>query len=335
MRVVQLQEFGGPEVLTVVEAPDPVPGPGQIVMTVEGAGVNSVDVLTRSGSYHKAFQPPLILGSEAAGTITAVGPDVEELHVGQRVLALGRPNLPGFYAEQAAVFAPFVVPVPDEVALIDAAALPIAWGTAWYCLNRLGGLHAGQTVLVHAAASGVGSAAVQLAAAAGAHVIAAAGGEVKTAWVAELGAEHVLNSQALTGDRLPARVVELTDGRGADLVLDTVGGEVFAQSLKAVAYGGTVVALANVGLAPSVIDTRDFYPKNATIRGFQITNLLEHGYDPRPDLKELLATLASKAVRVPVTAVYGLADAAEAHRRLQDRGNYGKVMLAPAGESSR
>jgi len=334
MRVVQLKEFGGPEVLDVVELPDPTPGPGQVLITIEGAGVNSVDVLTRSGSYHKMFRPPLILGSEGAGTITALGPDVAGLHVGQRVLALGRPNLPGFYAEQAVVGAEWLVPVPDEVSLIDAAALPIAWGTAWYCLNRLGGLHAGQSVLVHAAASGVGSAAIQLAAAAGAKVIAVAGGEAKTAWVAEFGVEHVLDSQALTGDQLPAQVAELTDGRGAELVLDTVGGEVFAQSLKSVAYGGTVVALANVALAPSIIDVRDFYPKNATIRGFQITNLLEHGYDPRPDLETLLATLASKAVRVPVTAVYGLDDASEAHRRLEDRGNHGKVMLAPAGEGS-
>src|ERR1041385_4239454 len=203
MRVVQLKEFGGPELLEVVEVPDPTPGPGQVLITVEGAGVNSVDVLTRSGNFHKMFQPPLILGSEGAGTITAIGPGVEGLQVGQRIIASGRPNLPGFYAEQAVIGAEWVVPVPDGVPSLEAAGLPIAWGTAWYCLNQLGGLHAGQTVLIHAAASGVGSAAVQLANAAGAHVIAAAGGEAKTAWVAGFGAEHVLDSQSLTGDRLP------------------------------------------------------------------------------------------------------------------------------------
>jgi NADPH2:quinone reductase len=327
MRAVQIKAFGGPEVLIASELPDPVAGPGQVLIAVEAAGVNRADVLTRSGRYHRAGQPPLVLGLEGAGTIAALGPGVTGLHVGQKVLSQGAADAPGFYAEKAVVAAERVTVVPEAVSVFDAAALPVAWLSAWYSLHRLGHVQAGQIVLIHAAASGVGSAAVQLAAAAGARVIAAAGGPAKTEWVATLGAADVLDSRELSGEQLVQRVTELTDGHGADFVLDTVGGEVFAQSLKAVAYAGTVVAMANVALASSTIDTRDFYPKNATIHGYQATNLIEHGYDPRPDLEQLLALLADGSVHVPIDAVYGLDDVADAHRRLEDRAILGKILL--------
>ncbi len=326
MRAVQIKAFGGPEVLIPGELPDPIPGPGQVLIAVEAAGVNRADVLTRSGRYHRAGQPPLVLGLEGAGTIAALGPGVTGLHVGQKVLSQGAAGAPGFYAEKAVVEAERVTVVPEAVSVFDAAALPVAWLSAWYSLHRLGHVQAGQIVLIHAAASGVGSAAVQLAAAAGARVIAAAGGPAKTDWVATLGAADVLDSRELSGEQLVQRVAELTDGHGADFVLDTVGGEVFAQSLKAVAYAGTVVAMANVALASSTIDTRDFYPKNATIHGYQATNLIDHGYDPRPDLEQLLALLADSSVHVPIDAVYGLDDVADAHRRLEDRAILGKIL---------
>jgi NADPH2:quinone reductase len=123
-------------------------------------------------------------------------------------------------------------------------------------------------------------------------------------------------------------------GRGADFVLDLVGGDTFAASLRAVARAGTVVAMANVALAPSTIDTRDFYPRNVHIHGFQVTDLLEHGYDPRPDLQEMLAGLAKGRFRVPIDSTYALADAAAAHERLASRAALGKVILT-AGQAGR
>lgn len=327
MRAVLLEEFGGPEVLKVVEVPDPSPGAGQVLIRIEAAGVNRADLLTRSGRYHRAGQPPLLLGLEAAGTVVALGEGVREVRVGQRVLARGEPNAPGFYAEQAAIALERVVPLPDELDPLQAAALPVAWLTAWYCLHSLGRLRPAQTVVVHAAASGVGSAAVQIATAAGARVIAAAGGREKTAWVASLGADEVIDSREVPGAEMLERIRELTAGHGADVVLDTVGGEVFALSLKAAAPGGRVVALANVALAPSTIDTRDFYPKNVSIHGYQSANLLELGYDPRPDLERLIAKVAGGELRVPVDSVYPLEDASGAHRRLEEREALGKIML--------
>ncbi|TMR32211.1 zinc-binding dehydrogenase, partial [Nonomuraea zeae] len=181
------------------------------------------------------------------------------------------------------------------------------------------------TVVVHAAASGVGSAAVQVAAGLGARVIAVAGSADKAAWAAALGAHDVVDASAADQEKEVAR---LTGGRGAEVVLDAVGGETFALSLRQAAYSGRVIALANVALRPSTVDTRDFYPKNATIRGFQLTNLMEHGYDPRADLREIAARVAAGDYRVPVEAVVPLERAHEAHERLERRDNRGKIVLS-------
>ncbi|MET7338222.1 zinc-binding dehydrogenase [Nonomuraea sp. NPDC005650] len=323
MRAVRIDEFGGPEVLIAAEEPDPVPGPGQVLMRVEAAGVNRADALIRAGAYHRAGRPPLIPGLEGAGVVEAVGAGVNDVRIGQRVMATGT----GLYAELAAVPAGRVCVLPDGLAAIEAAALPTAWFTAWYCLRHLARLGEGETVVVHAAASGVGSAAVQVAAELGAKVIAVAGSSAKAARAAELGAHATVDTSAHPGDQAVAEVLRLTGGGGADVVLDTVGGDVFAHSLKQVAYAGRVVALANVALAASTIDTRDFYPKNASIFGFQLTNLLEHGYDPREDLREIANRVVAGAYRVPVGAVFPLERADEAHRRLERRDNQGKIVL--------
>ncbi|WP_326587197.1 quinone oxidoreductase family protein [Streptomyces sp. NBC_01294] len=346
MRAVRIEEFGGPEVLVPVELPDPVAGPGEVLVRVEAAGVNRADALTRSGSYHRAGRPPLLPGLEAAGTVVALGPGVSGpdglggpdgsggLRVGSRVMALGAANAPGFYAELAAVPVGRVAVLPDGLPATEAAALPVAWLTAWYCLRRLARVAKGETVVVHAAASGVGSAAVQIAADAGAHVIAVAGSPDKARWAAELGAHAVVDLSAHPGDGAVEEVARLTEGRGADVVLDTVGGRVFGQSLRMAGHAGRVVALANVALEPSTVDTRDFYPKNVTVHGFQLTNLLEHGYDPREDLREIAARVAAGTYRVPVETVFPLERAAEAHERLEQRANRGKIVLAVAAPAT-
>ncbi|MGN9838175.1 quinone oxidoreductase family protein [Nonomuraea sp. H19] len=324
MRAVRIDEFGGPEVLIPVEVPDPVVRPGEVLVRVEAAGVNRADALIRTGAYHRAGRPPLIPGLEGAGTVAAVGAGVGGIEVGQRVMAIGA----GLYAELAAVPAARVSVLPDGVDVTEAAALPTAWLTAWYCLRHLARLAEGETVVVHAAASGVGSAAVQIAAESGARVIAVAGSPAKTAWASGLGAHETVDTSTHQGEQAVTEVMRLTGGRGADVVVDAVGGEVFAHSLRQVAYGGRVVALANVALAPSTIDTRDFYPKNATILGFQLTNLLEYGYDPRGDLREIAGRVAAGAYRIPVEAVFPLERASEAHERLERRDNRGKIVLA-------
>ncbi|MFJ6080297.1 zinc-binding alcohol dehydrogenase family protein [Streptomyces sp. NPDC092369] len=330
MRAVRIDEFGGPEVLVPVEVPDPVAGPGEVLVRIAAAGVNRADALIRSGRYHRAGRPPLIPGAEAAGVVAAVGEGVSGLAVGQRVMALDGIDAPGFYAELAAVPAERVTALPDGLGLTEAATLPVAWLSAWYCLRSLARVTKEDTVVVKAAASGVGTAAVQIAAEAGARVIALAGSAERAAWAGGFGAQDVLDTSAFPGDAEVDEILRLTDGRGADVVLDTVGGRAFGRSLREVGHGGRVVALANVALEPSTVDTRDFYPKNAAILGFQLTNLQIHGYDPRPDLRELADRVAAGAYRVPVETVLPLEEARAAHERLANRDHRGKIVLAVA-----
>ncbi|QIN80594.1 zinc-binding dehydrogenase [Rubrobacter marinus] len=325
MRAALVREFGGPEVLREEEVPLPAPGEGEVLIELEAAGVNRADALTRSGRYHAAGQPPIVPGFEGSGVVRQTGASVTDVGVGDRVFAFG--GRPGFYAEYAAVHEGRVVRMPDGLGWDAAAALPVAPLTAFYCLRRLARVEPGETVLVWAAASGVGDVAVQLAKAAGATVIATAGSDEKLDWALGNGADHGVNH---SGESVVDRVLELTGGAGAEVVLDTVGGARFGESLKAAGHGGRVVALANVALEESVIDTRDFYPKNVAIYGFQVTNLMQRlGYDPREDLAELASAVVAGDLKVHVDRTFPLREAAGAHRHLEGRLNRGKVMLHP------
>ncbi|MFL6000759.1 MAG: zinc-binding alcohol dehydrogenase family protein [Streptomyces sp.] len=332
MRAVRIDMFGGPEVLVPVDVPDPVPGPGEVLMRIAAAGVNRADALLRAGLYHRAGHPPLIPGAEAAGIVVEVGEGVTDFAPGQRVMALDGGKSSGFYAELATVSATQVVALPDGVDLARAAALPIAWLSAWYCVRHLARVSEDDTVVVKAAASGVGTAAVQIAAETGARVLALAGSAEKAAWAGEFGADVTVDTSAFPDDAEVEEVLRLTDGRGADVVLDTVGGRAFGRSLREVGHGGRVVALANVALEPSTVDTRDFYPKNASILGFQLTNLQIHGYDARPDLRELADRVAAGGYRVPIETVVPLEEARAAHERLERRDNRGKIVLSAGPE---
>ncbi|GAB7069535.1 zinc-binding alcohol dehydrogenase family protein [Mycobacterium hodleri] len=324
MRAVQLTEFGPAHTLRCSEIPDPTAGPGEIVVAVAAASVNRADLLYRSGRYHAGPPLPAVLGGEGAGTVAGIGPGVTGFEVGDRVVTWGASGAPGCYAEQAAVGADRALAIPPEVELVAAAAVPIAWLSAWYCLRHLIKLGDGETVLITAAASGVGSAAVQIAQDVGATVIAVVGHDEKASWVRDLGAHHVLNR---TRDDVVERVRDLTSGRGAEAALDLTGGETFTACVRAVGHAGRVAAMANVALAPSTLDTRDFYPKNASIHGFQINDLMGHGWDPRPDLTAILNGIAAGRFRVPIEKTLPLEQAGLAHELLESGEVRGKIVL--------
>ena len=322
MQIIRIDAFGPPEVLKLVEL-DPLPlGPGEVRVAARACGVNRADVLQRTGKYHGA-SVPAFPGREAAGVVTEVGPGVEGIAPGDRVVAFR--GKPGCYATEVVSPASRVVRIPEGVAFEEAASLPTSWLSAWYCLVRLAKLRPGETLLVQGAASAVGHAAVGIARSRGAKVIATAGSAEKLAWLATLGADHGID---YSREDVAARVAELTGGKGVEAVLDAVGGKAFGSSLKALAYGGRCVQMANVTTEDSVVNTRDFYPKNAAIYGFQISFLMERdGWDPRPDLAELLALVAAGTLRVHVDRTFPLADAAAAHRYLEERRNRGNVVL--------
>jgi NADPH2:quinone reductase len=322
LRVVQVAEFGGPEVLRLVEMPKPAPGPEEVLVEVRAAAVNRVDVLLRSGRYHTPPTLPFVPGREASGVVIDVGADVDAVRSGDRLVAFA--GRPGAYAEFMAVPARNVFPMPDGLEWPSATSLPIAWLTAWYCLRHVARVQAGETVLVHAAASGVGDAAVQIAKHLGARVIASAGSDEKVAWAEANGADWGVNYD---GQDVVAEVARVTENAGANVVIDAVGGPVFSQSIKAVGRSGRVVALANVSLEDSVVNTRDFYPKNATIYGFQLASLMAEGYDPHRDLEELMNLVVSGTLTVHINRVFPLEEAPEAHVHLEERRNRGKVVL--------
>lgn len=326
MKAVRIEEFGGPEVLRTADVPTPEPAEDEVLIELRASGVNRADVLTRGGGYHAAGQPPIVPGFEGSGVVREAGPAVTGVSVGDRVLAFG--GRPGFYAEYVAVAQGHVVLMPEALDWDSAVALPVAPLSAWYCLRHLAQLRSGEKVLVRAAASGVGDAAVQIAKHLGAAVFATAGSDEKVAWALENGADEGINHAR---EDVLERTRDIAGEGGIEVVLDTVGGRHFGESLKLAGHGGRVLALANVALEESVIDTRDFYPKNATIYGFQITNLVQRlGYDPRGDLGELADLAARGKLEVHVDRVFSLEEAGDAHRHMEERRNRGKIMIHPA-----
>lgn len=326
MKVIQVSRFGSAEVLHLADMPAPQLEAGEVLIELRSVGVNRADILLRSGNYHASPPFPFVPGFEGSGIVREADPKAGGFQPGDRVLAMA--GRPGFYAEYVAAPAAKVFRIPDRLGWGEAAALPTAWLTAWYCLSELARLRAGETILVRGAASGVGDAAVQLATYLGARVIAAAGSDDKAGWARTQGAEWALNYER---QDVVEQVGLITDGRGVEVVLDAVGGKDFVNSLKAVGHFGRVVAMANVTLEPSVVNTRDFYPKNARIYGFQLGNLIARGgYNPGEHLGYLMRLVADGKVQVHVDRTFPLAEAAAAHRYLEARQNRGKVTLIPA-----
>ncbi len=290
MKAIQVSRFGSADVLRPADMPTPQLETGEVLIELRGVGVNRADILLRSGNYHASPPFPFVPGFEGSGIVREADPKAEGFKPGDRVLAMA--GRPGFYAEYVAAPAAKVFRIPDRLGWVEAAALPTAWLTAWYCLSELARLRAGETILVRGAASGVGDAAVQLAKHLGARVIAAAGSDDKAGWARTQGADWAINYER---QDVVEQVGLITDGRGVEVVLDAVGGKDFVNSLKAVGHFGRVVAMANVTLEPSLVNTRDFYPKNARIYGFQLGNLIARGgYDPREHLGYQRPTATSR-----------------------------------------
>jgi NADPH2:quinone reductase len=260
MKAAVIYENGSPDVLRYEDVPDPDCPDGRVLIDVEAISIEGGDLLARAGSPPRSV--PHIVGYLAAGTVAAVGAGVEQRAVGARIVTL---NPAGSHASQRAVPATSTWPIPDGLdAAAAAACVPVAFGTAQECLFTAGHLEAGQTVLIHAGAGGVGMAAILLAKHAGATVISTASSHEKLERLAELGLDHAIN---YASQNFVDRTRELTDGRGADVILDSVGGENLVESIGALAYRGTLVSVGVAARAGSNIEARDLWAKNNTLRG--------------------------------------------------------------------
>jgi NADPH:quinone reductase len=315
---IQVSKFGGPEVLEHVELPDPTPNEGQALVRVDAAGVNFIDVYQRIGLY--ALPLPLVPGSEGAGVVEAVGAGVTDVKPGDRVAwAIG----PGSYAEKVCVAADKLVLVPDAIDTRTAAAAMLQGMTAHYLVTSTHVLKPGQTALVHAAAGGVGGLLVQMAKARGARVIATAS-TTKLDLVRSYGADVVID---YTTADFEAEVNRVTDGRGVEVVYDSVGKTTFDKSLECVALRGTLVLY---GQSSGVV--APFAPARLGKRGVFLTRPgLGHYTATRDELswraREVLESIASGALRLRIDRALPLRDAGEAHRLLEGRHTTGKLLL--------
>jgi NADPH2:quinone reductase len=323
MKAIEVREFGGVENLALVEREEPVPGPGEVVVAVEAAGVNYADVMQRRGLYFGGPKPPFVPGLEVAGTIASVGEGVSNLSIGDPVTALVSS---GGYAERVAASAAAVTSRSPDVSAEAGAAFPINFYTADFALHFCGNVREGSDVLVHAAAGGVGTAAVQLAKQAGARVFATASSREKLERVRGLGADVLVD---YTKEDFLEVVMRETGGKGVGLVLESVGGEVFEKSVKALRPLGRLVVF---GVASSDVrrpDPRDMLFRNLWIIGLHLSTLMQTPEAVGPATERLSRLLASGAVAPQIGQVLPLEEAARAHELLSDRASYGKIVLKP------
>lgn len=325
MKAWQVPALGEPaDVMRVVEdAADPAPGSGQVLVKVHTVALNFPDVLMCRGLYQVRPPLPFTPGVELCGTVVATGSDVVAPAIGDRVL--GSPTGGGL-AEYALMDAVDALPAPAALDDAQAASFHIAYQTGWFGLHRRAALTAGETLLVHAAAGGVGSAAVQLGKAAGARVIGVAGGSAKASVAADLGADVVIDRKS---DDFVAAVKAATGGRGADVIYDPVGGDTFARSTKCIAFEGRLLVIGFAsGEIPSAVTS------HALIKNYSIVGLhwgLYKRYDPESivEAHAALSALANKGVAVPlVSEVVSFADAPRALARLAAGDTTGRVVVA-------
>ncbi|RWO04780.1 MAG: zinc-binding alcohol dehydrogenase family protein [Mesorhizobium sp.] len=326
MRAIQLNRFGGPDVLDIVEMPKPEPQAGEVLIRVHAAGVNFFEVLMRGDRYAMTPQLPMVLGVEATGTVEALGHGVDISLAGTRIAApLFASKRPfGGYADYVTIDAKLAVPLPDALSFEDATALMVQGLTAFHLLRQ--SPPAGKSVLVTAAAGGVGSLLVQLAKRqAASNVIAVVGSRVKLDLALWLGADAAVDYS--TSD-WPTRVREAAGGAGVDAVYDIVGGSMTAASLQALAPGGELAFAALGRYAIGAAELEAMISRNQSLRGFALLPLLSPDM-LRGSLSELFHLAASGGLLVTTGGRYPLDRANEAHRLLEERRSTGKVVLIP------
>lgn len=322
MRAIVCKELTGPAGLVVEEIPAPEPGPGEVRIRVEAAGLNFADSLIVKGQYQDRPALPFVPGMEIAGRIDASGPDVAGFAPGDRVMAtLGH----GGFAEQAVTAIGNVVRLPDTIDAVTAAGFAVAYGTAYGALAWAARLEAGETLVVHGAAGGVGLATVECGKALGARVIATARGAERLKVAVAHGAEATIDT---SHEDVRTRIKELTGGRGADVVFDPIGGEIFTASLRSVAWEGRILVIGFASGEIPQIPANLLLVKNASAVGFYWGSYRQH--DParvQAAFEELLRWHALGRIQPHVSEVRPLADARGALELLLSRQSTGKIVL--------
>jgi NADPH2:quinone reductase len=320
MKAIRVSDFGGPDVLRLQDEPDPKPGPAQVLVRVKAAGVNPVDAYIRSGTYPRKPNLPYTPGTDAAGIVEGVGASVKRFKTGDRVYTNG--SVSGVSAELAVCDESRVHHLPSKTSFPQGAALGVPYGTAYRALFQRGRARAAEAVLIHGASGAVGSACVQFARAAGLTVIGTGGSEKGRELVRQEGAHHVLDHRAPDYDR---QLMNLTDGRGVDLIIEMLANVNLARDLTMLAPAGRVVVVGNRGTIE--IDPRQAMSREASILGLTLFAATER------DLTEIhaaiFAGLENGSLRPIVGQEIPLHEAAKAHQAVMESGAYGKIVLIP------
>jgi len=331
MKAIRYHEFGGVEVLRYEDVPDPEIGDDEVLVRVKASSLNQLDLRLRSGKSPRPVDLPHIGGVDIAGDVAGVGKNVKDLKIGTRVVidptvkSGGPPkvigvNLYGGFADYVKVPASNAVPIPDDLSYDDASTLPICYVTAWYGLFERAGLKRGETVLVHASGSGTGSAAVQVAKISGSMVIATAGTDEKLAKTKELGADETIN---YNNSDFSEEVKKITDNRGVDVIFDQIGASVWDKNIQTLSSKGRLLLVGVVGGGSATINFGPIIMKDISVLGVTVFNA------PRSNLINVINLVSQKTIRPVIDRTFPLKEAATAQKLLEDRNQFGKVILKP------
>ena len=320
MKAIRVHEFGGPEVMRVDDVPDPKPGKGEVVVQVHAAGVNPVEAYIRSGTYPRKPPLPYTPGSDAGGIVESIGEGVTRFRVGDRVYV--NASISGTYAAKAVCPESGIHPLAQKVSYAQGAALGVPYGTAFRALFQRAHAQPGETVFIHGASGGVGIAAVQLARAYGMRVIGTAGSDRGLKLVSKEGAHEVLDHKSQ--DYLE-RLKRLTDGRGADVILEMLANQNLAKDLGVLAMRGRIVVIGNRGAIE--INPREAMVRDAAILGMTLFNVNEQ--DMAAIHAGLVAGLENGTLRPVIGKEIPLAEAPRSHKEVMESSAYGKIVLTP------
>jgi putative PIG3 family NAD(P)H quinone oxidoreductase len=323
MTAIVIRSPGGPEVLVPQERPVPAPGEHEVLVKVAAAGVNRPDVMQRKGLYPPPPGATDIPGLEIAGEVVALGPKVERWRPGDKLMGL---VVGGGYAQFCPVHESHALPLPPPLSLVEAAAIPETVFTVWHNVFERGGLEAGETLLVHGGSSGIGTVAIQLAKARGARVITTAGTAAKCQACRALGADIAINYK---DEDFVAATKAATDGRGADVILDMVGGDYIERNYEAAAVEGRVVQIAFQGSPKATVDFRRIMLKRLTHTGstLRARAVADKSAIARAVEQNVLPLIAAGRMKPVIDSTFALAEAAQAHARMEASAHVGKIVL--------
>ena len=322
MKAIQFEAYGGPEVLILTEKEKPTPKGYEVLIEIDCVGVNYADTARREGQYVVPTPLPFIPGAEVAGVVVEVGEKVTKIKSGTRVVSLIES---GGYSEYALSNEFSVIPLPDEISFHEAVALPLQGLSAYHILKTMGRLQPGEAVLIHAAAGGVGTIAVQLAKIFGAgKVIATASTKEKLTLAKEMGADVLID---YTQEGWELKVREETEGKGVDVALEMAGGDIFNKTLKCLAPFGRLVVFGNASRETYTMNPQNLMRRNQSVVGFFLPQIMKKPDLLLPSIKDLFSYVASGKLKLTIGGVYPIEQAAEVHEEMNSRQTKGKMIL--------